>query len=114
MENVVYKNKYISIVFNGEDGYYPLLDSRGGFITNIVVEDKEELLSIIEDFQKCENDALETIFCILRYEDFELITESIDSVRELIGDDNEYIKDEDILENEFVNVVGNKYLVLGE
>lgn len=113
MENVVYKNKYISIVFNGEDGYYPLLDSRGSFITNIVVEDKEELLSIIKDFQKCEHDALETVFCIMRYEDFELVTESIDSVRELIGDDEES-SDEEILQNGFVNVVGNKYLVLGE
>lgn len=113
MENVVYKNKYVSIVFNGEDGYYPLLDSRGSFITNIVVEDKEELLSIIEDFQKCEHDALETVFCIMRYEDFELVTESIDSVRELIGNDEES-SDEEILQNEFVNVVGNKYLVMGE
>lgn len=113
MENVVYKNKYVSIVFNGEDGYYPLLDSRGGFITNIMVEDEEELKSIIKDFEKCEHDALETIFCIMRYEDFELVTESIKSVRELVGDDEE-CSDEEILQNDFVNVVGNKFLVLGE
>ena len=51
-------------------------------------------------------------FGIMRYEDFELVTESIESVRKLVGEDEE-CSDEEILQNDFVNVIGNKYLVLG-
>lgn len=95
-QKVLYKNDYISIVYNGEYGYYPILDTEGNFITNIYNE--TNVNKYLKQFEKVGNDLDKLLDLLGNFETFTVLSDKPNSDEPL----------------DYINKIGDVYIEIME
>lgn len=93
---VLYKNDFITIINDGEEEYYPILDTNGNFITNICTYIHHDINKYIKQFEQVGND--------------------LDKLLDLLGNFETFTVLSDIPEEEhdYINKIGDVYIEIME